>query len=497
MESTSDYQQWLESLKLLPEPEAAEALRKALLKGTRPGGLTLTRAGIYHYFEHVHHYYGCPEDEPCDHDMQIEPLCWEKMLLAPVQEIVDNEQYTMFSNLSFWITLSMTVGQFEAEIRERWLKKSVAQRKVVLRTAWPTISLHHRPDIDHCVLNACPHQRHSQGLGAYAFPHLNLEDLAKDNSFLILLNARGRHSLFKFGFLDYELAPLIQLRPALLEKTKFTMGLMNAEYGQIFEWENEEAASDAMNKGDMVHPLPGSHILSMHFLIYSFLVKCVKEILPEKSEIIDSPLKRIMGDANPERIVNESNDFAHHSTTTLNPGPADQAAANDWNPIGDADTETFSFQVPPLVCNEQDFTSLSAIVREACYEVPTLADLGRLEALVSACRDAAEDHIWMLREDPGYFRDSAIQHKEHRAELLLGDQCGKLHSYANDSKLWPRVLQSVTTNYYTDLLMWSELHRRIAHLDHLSVSYKDDLGFVTLWSPSCVTPASPLRTVVA
>jgi hypothetical protein len=113
MESTGDYQQWLESLKLLPETEAAEALRKALLKGTKPGGLTLTRAGIYHYSEHVHHYYGCLEDKPYDHDMQTEPSCWERMLLTPVQYIVENEDWSeAFSNLTLWVTLSVAVVEY-------------------------------------------------------------------------------------------------------------------------------------------------------------------------------------------------------------------------------------------------------------------------------------------------------------------------------------------------------------------------------------------------
>jgi hypothetical protein len=119
MESTGEYQQWLKSLKSLSKPQAAEALRKALLKGTRLGGFTLTRAGIYHHFEHVHHYYGCPEDEPCDHDKQTKPLCWEQMLLVPVQEIVENECNEMFSNLSLWSTLGMAIMRFETEIRER------------------------------------------------------------------------------------------------------------------------------------------------------------------------------------------------------------------------------------------------------------------------------------------------------------------------------------------------------------------------------------------
>jgi hypothetical protein len=43
--------------------QVAESLHQALLRRTRFGGLTYTRAGIFDYFEHVHHYFGCPEDD--------------------------------------------------------------------------------------------------------------------------------------------------------------------------------------------------------------------------------------------------------------------------------------------------------------------------------------------------------------------------------------------------------------------------------------------------
>ncbi|KAI4944897.1 hypothetical protein J4E91_008241 [Alternaria rosae] len=390
MESADQYRQWLQSLKSLPEPEASEALRQALLKGTRSGGLTFTRAGIFHYFEHVHHYFGCPEDDPCDKDIQKESLCWEKALTIPVEHIINAKCEPIVINLMVWSTLCCIITKFEGEVRARWLKKSKGQRRAILEKAWPSqLPKNHRPDIDRSVLNACPHQRHSHGLAHYAFPHLNLEDLTKPNPLLILLNAHGRHGMWKFALLDYELAPLIHLRSALLEKTRYTMGLNCEGYGQIVEWNTEEDAAESMSRGDTIHPLPGSHIMAI----------------------------------------------------------------------------------------DQDFTSLNAIVREACYRVPTLADLGRLEALVSACQNATEDHIWLLREDPGYFRESTLECKKHRPELLPGIHCKQTHKSARNEVLWPRVLHSVATDCYIDLFMWNELRQRISELNHLSLLYKDELGF--------------------
>lgn len=366
MESADQYRQWLQSLKPLPEPEASEALRQALLKGTRSGGLTFTRAGIFHYFEHVHHYFGCPEDDPCDKDIQKEPLCWEKALTIPVEHIINAECEPMVINLMVWSTLCCIITKFEGEVRARWLKKSKAQRRAILEKAWPSqLPKNHRPDIDRSVLNACPHQKHSHGLAHYAFPHLNLEDLAKPNPLLIFLNARGRHGMWKFALLDYELAPLIHLRSALLEKTRYTMGLNCEGYGQIVGWDTEEDAAESMGRGDTIHPLPGSHVMAMQATVYQFLLLCVGEIL------LDNPMVQ--------------------SAIT------EQSCVNLPWILKDAPDIP---EPPTLTCSDQDFTSLNAIVREACYRVPTLADLGRLEALVSTCQNATEDHVWLLREDP-------------------------------------------------------------------------------------------------
>ena len=51
MEPPDVYQQWLQSLAAMSETEAAEALRKAFLKGTRADGLNSMRADIFHHYE--------------------------------------------------------------------------------------------------------------------------------------------------------------------------------------------------------------------------------------------------------------------------------------------------------------------------------------------------------------------------------------------------------------------------------------------------------------
>lgn len=60
------------------------------------------------------------------------------------------------------------------------------------------------------------------------------------------------------------------------------------------------------------------------------------------------------------------------------------------------------------------------MMAEAPYRVPAQLDLERIEALPSARKLAAQDHLWALREDPGYFSDTLPEIAEHRPEMLKG-----------------------------------------------------------------------------
>ena len=53
-------------------------------------------------------------------------------------------------------------------------------------------------------------------------------------------------------------------------------------------------------------------------------------------------------------------------------------------------------------------------------------DFVRLKSLLTAKRAAAEDHIWTLREDPGYFRDVVLDYSEHQSDRLLSED-GRPH----------------------------------------------------------------------
>ncbi|EQB55319.1 hypothetical protein CGLO_04762 [Colletotrichum gloeosporioides Cg-14] len=71
-------------------------------------------------------------------------------------------------------------------------------------------------------------------------------------------------------------------------------------------------------------------------------------------------------------------------------------------------TDVFPVQPEPEFKNEQEtdgFDSLVGMAAEAPYRLPARLDLNRIQSLLGAKVAAARDHIWSLREDPGYFSE--------------------------------------------------------------------------------------------
>jgi hypothetical protein len=94
-------------------------------------------------------------------------------------------------------------------------------------------------------------------------------------------------------------------------------------------------------------------------------------------------------------------------------------------------------------------------------EFPAHTDFGRLKAVISAEGVAAEDHIWSVREDRGYFFDVLGYWSKYRQEKLL-DTDGKLHLALKDLKglFWDRVISNVIVNAHGSLIVWGRLYQR-------------------------------------
>ena len=122
---------------------------------------------------------------------------------------------------------------------------------------------------------------------------------------------------------------------------------------------------------------------------------------------------------------------------------------------------------PPLLTpasiteHNTQWPSVAATLAEAPYRVPVQFDFARVQALFDAKSAEAEDHIWSLREDPGYFQDVVRELGEHRYEHLH-DVNGKTHSTLDKTEFWDLVEREVITLAYQRFIMWDLARKDLA-----------------------------------
>jgi hypothetical protein len=91
---------------------------------------------------------------------------------------------------------------------------------------------------------------------------------------------------------------------------------------------------------------------------------------------------------------------------------------------------------------------------ESAYKNPQKLNLERLKMLVQGRRAAAEDHVYSLKEDPGYFNDAVREWREHSDELTRERAC---HCRACAKRIAPRVAQHA----YTSFVVWDNIWRKL------------------------------------
>ncbi|KAF2143937.1 uncharacterized protein K452DRAFT_285979 [Aplosporella prunicola CBS 121167] len=351
-----------------------------------------------------------------------------------------------------WSPLNQILQRHEATIRKRWLKKTREQRRKILLTAWPSMPPMHRPDFDAFIRES--EQQRAAGTSfkdAFTWPYINQEDLLKPRILLLFLNARGRNTPDAFAMADHDAAHFgfvtKALNPAFLnEHTMIFTGRKDPEtYGELVSWEEDEEAFDKMLSGVGAHPGHGLIILEMQERIYSFLINCCQQILHEIP---------------PESMTKPE--------YPIQPEP------------------------PSVSENETGYPSLAVIANEAPYRLPADLDLVALEGLLSAKISATEDHIWALREDPGYFADIILEWKEHRQEMLP-DWNGEAHPVLKpgaDKIFWHRVIGNALTEAYLKLETWNAMREEIRDLERLQRKY------ATMISPEKELPAEYLNALL-
>ncbi|KAH8759995.1 hypothetical protein F5883DRAFT_564348 [Diaporthe sp. PMI_573] len=333
--------------------------------------------------------------------------------------------------------LRAILERHEAVIQKRWIKKTKSQRQAILLKAWPNMATVHRPDFE-AFKKESRSGRDVRLVGtqyrdSFIWPYINQEDLSKPKALPLLLNTRGRHEPCDFAAADGEAMHLGVVTTAIVpiflnQHVMVLNGAVGpAEYGNLIAWDDHPDAFDWMSSRRQFLPGEGLLILEAQERLLGFLVSCCKQILHEIP---------------------------------------DQTLTSDAFPI----------KPPPQLKTEADtsgFDSLAIMAAEAPYRVPQHLDLGRIKSLLAARESAAEDHMWSLREDPGYFAATQRELMEHRQELIK-DTYGKPHPVLDKSRnhiFWARIVGNCLAEAYIQLEIFSELRRQAQELRVLQEKY--------------------------
>jgi hypothetical protein len=340
--------------------------------------------------------------------------------------------------------LRTILDRHEATVHRRWLNKSKKERRELIVEAWGAMPLSHRPDWEY-MNNMTRMNQHEitpdfmdDTADAFMWPYINQEDLTKPRSLLLFLASRGRNHPAAFAAADLE-AMHIGTSLKMLGNAKlpgyammFTDRQDHESYGELAQIDTASDASEHVNRG--LSAGQGLLILHVQKATMEFLNRCSRLILHDFStaEIFNSPLL---------------------------PAPA---------PSPEKDT---------------GFASLAVMAAEAPYRLPAQLDFDRIVSLLTAKRDQAADHVWSLREDPGYFRDYAYEIHEHRIERINSES-----GFPNpdleakhEVKYWTRVLwETIITDFiqlemFSELLTQAEALRQVYKTNAVSVQPDHDL----------------------
>lgn len=325
--------------------------------------------------------------------------------------------------LSSYKTLGDLLSRHEATIQKRWAKKSRTARTKILLECWPNMAKAHRADF--AVFREGEQSRTTaeRRREAYMWPYINLESLASPRPFLVLLNARGRNHPSQFACADIESIHLgvvtKEIVPLFLnEHTMMLNGVQDDKYGQLLNWDDHPDAFLWMFEQRQFNPGEGLLVLECQERILTFLVACCKVLLH------DIPPQKLLSDDYPPQPMPELQ--------------------------------------PPA---ETDALDSQALMREEeLYRLPARLDMKRISSVLQAQADAAADHCWLLREDPGYFADELLDVQNHQPPTLRNSTSTARSLTLRQETPWPRIVETTLVQAYTDLETFAELSRQAALL---------------------------------
>ncbi|KAI1464406.1 uncharacterized protein F4812DRAFT_443319 [Daldinia caldariorum] len=334
--------------------------------------------------------------------------------------------------------LQHLVERYEAHIQERWEAKSEEERRDVLNRAWglsPPMAPEHRPDLTHfkhqCTGLVCNESNNTNVSKRphFLWPNINLEDLCKTEPLIFLLNARGRNPPSTFAFAELE--PLVfGIRSGSLRVPPFLDGWnmrflgkdSPGSYGELVSWEDDPDAHHRLLRCRDVSPGEGLWILEIQDRLYKFLLETCKAILH------DFELQDKQGRPEPKPPISIDKYKGDIATSRL-------------------------------------FSRYKSI-----YHVPEEFDIKRLQSIVSAKLSQAEDTLWALREDPGFFAHSLLELYSHRPEHMLDVNGNVYPSVATEHGREEVLISTVRSmlSYYVPIVeTWGSVYELVNRLASL------------------------------
>ena len=280
--------------------------------------------------------------------------------------------------------LQRILRNFESLIRSRWNKKSEAERIKLIRDAEPLFPKAHRSDL-RGMRGAYNKANFVATEIDFTHPHINAEDLAKGNTFLRLLNTRGRNEPADFAICDLDTVQ-VGVRFNVLTSTFLAVGVdlssnvSTGRYGAIYKTSRTNIIDiiDAVVSQRMTALNDALFVLKIQARLVRFLKTCCEKILHDKLELLS----------------------------------ADLPAEADPGPLPDHDEET---------------RSALAVALQRPYRHPrATVDFQDMLRQARAALEDGKEHIWALREDPSYFSAVVNEFKDHSMEYIQ-DRSGREH----------------------------------------------------------------------
>ncbi|KAF2094535.1 hypothetical protein NA57DRAFT_46616 [Rhizodiscina lignyota] len=331
-----------------------------------------------------------------------------------------------------WEELRQIIARHATTIEKRWLKKTKGKRIQMLLEAWPDMPEVHRPD-----LNAFMEGQRSLRLAPEAWfywPSINQEDLSRPKLLPLLLQSRAQSDPIAFCVVD-------------TDTHRFGVATDKIQYpacdGYVMEFVNHSPSTgnvdiipikELLRRSDRPsehHIFPageGLSALRAQQRLYEFLVSICRRILHDipASDVLHYPVKA---------------EWFHASHDT-----------------------------PALA-------SVAATIGEARDKRPATLDLDGVERLMAEKLAAAEDHLWALREDPGYFASNIEDVKAHTtAQSLSLRKIRQSKLGETERTTWTKVVSKCVCHALVMIQNWDLLLDQVADARELYVTSTLDAG---------------------